>query len=201
MDKLKFIIAKNIQKLRIEREMTQQQLAEVLNYSDKTISKWERGESLPDIIILKQLSDYFGVSLDYLTEEEHQNTKEKTLEKKTSKRNYYILTAISIFLVFLIATLIFYILKILLPGTIYPWLCYGYAVPLALVVWLVFNSIWFDPRKNYVIISFLVWSLLASLFLTFYMIGYEIWPILLVGIPAQIVIILWSGLKGKKVEE
>lgn len=196
MQELKLIVAKNIQKLRQEKQMTQLELAERLNYSDKSVSKWERGESLPDIIVLKTIADLFEVTLDYLVEEEH---KEKTLSKEVKNRNFrrncYIVTGISIFIVVLLATLLYVILAMVLPGTNYPWLCYAYAIPAALIVWLVFNSIWFNPRKNFLIVSFLVWSLLLALYMTFHMLGFSILPILLVGIPAQMIIWVWSRLR------
>lgn len=201
MQELKFIIAKNIQKLRLEKGMTQLELAEKLNYSDKSISKWERGESLPDIVVLKSVADLFEVTLDYLVEEEHfEQPAAKEATDRNRKKNYHIITGTSILIVALMATLLFGILAMVFPGTGYPWLCYAYAVPMALVVWLVFNSIWFDPRKNYLIVSFLVWSLLVALYMTFSMRGYRIWPILLVGIPAQIIIWIWSGLQKNKAE-
>ena len=198
MQELKFIIAKNIQRLRQERGMTQLELAEKLNYSDKTISKWERGESLPDIVVLKTVADLFEVTLDYLVEEEHS---EKPVTKEAMNKNYrrncYIITGTSIFMVALVATLIFGILTIFFPKTGYPWLCYAYAVPVGFIVWLVFNSIWFNPRRNFVIVSLLVWSLLLALYLTFFLLGFHILPILLVGIPAQLIVWLWSKMKNK----
>lgn len=198
MQELKFIIAKNIQKLRQEKGMTQWELAEKLNYSDKSVSKWERGESLPDIVVLKAVADLFEVTLDYLVEEEHDGKPvTKEIRDRIYRRNCYIITGTSIFIVVLIATLIFGILFMFFPGTGYPWLCYAYAVPAALIVWLVFNSIWFNPRKNFMIVSLLVWSLLLALYLTFSMMEYHIIPILLVGIPAQLIIWMWSRLKDK----
>lgn len=198
MQELKFIIAKNIQKLRQEKGMTQLELAGKLNYSDKSVSKWERGESLPDIVVLKMIADLFEVTLDYLVEDEHDG---KLVTKEMMNRNYRrnccIITGTSIFIVALMATLIYVILAMIFPGTSYPWLCYAYAIPAALVVWLVFNSIWFNPRRNFLIVSLLVWSLLLALYLTFSMMGFHIWPILLVGIPAQIIIWMWSKLKNK----
>lgn len=195
---LKFVIAKNIQKLRQEKGMTQLELAEKLNYSDKSVSKWERGESMPDIGVLKNVADLFEVTLDYLVEEEH---KEKPVAKEVVERNnirnYYIITGTSIFMVGLMATLIYVILAMVFPGTKYPWLCYAYAVPASIVVWLVFNSIWFNRRKNFLIVSLLVWSLLLALYLTFSIQGFYIWPILLVGIPAQGIVWMWSKLKNK----
>ena len=199
MQDLKFIIAKNIQKLRQEKGMTQAELAEKINYSDKTVSKWERGESLPDIVVLKNVADLFEVTLDYLVEEEHEgNPVTREMMDRNYRRNCYIITGTSIFIVALMATLIYVILAMIFPGTAYPWLCYAYAVPVALIVWLVFNSIWFTPRKNFLIVSLLVWSLLLALYLTFAMVNFNIWPILLVGIPAQVIIWMWSKLKNKK---
>ena len=198
MQELKFTIAKNIQKLRQEKGMTQLELAEKLNYSDKSVSKWERGESLPDIVVLKAVADLFEVTLDYLVEEEH-NGKPVTKEMMNHnyRRNCCIITGTSIFIVALIATLIYVILAMIFPKTSYPWLCYAYAIPAALIVWLVFNSIWFNPRRNFLIVSLLVWSLLLALYLTFSMRGFHIWPIILVGIPAQLIIWIWSKLKNK----
>ena len=198
MQDLKFTIAKNIQKLRQEKGMTQLELAEKLNYSDKSVSKWERGESLPDIAVLKSVADLFEVTLDYLVEEEHTGKPvTKEMMDRNYKRNCYIITGTSIFMVVLMASLIFGILSMFFPGTGYPWLCYIYAIPTALIVWLVFNSIWFNPRKNFMIVSFLVWSLLLALYLTFFVMGFQILPILLVGIPAQLIIWMWSRLKDK----
>ena len=198
MQELKFIIAKNIQKLRQEKGMTQLELAEKLNYSDKSISKWERGESLPDVVVLKAVADLFEVTLDYLVEEEHSGKPvTKEMMDKNYRRNCYIITGTSIFIVSLMATLVYVILAMIFPGTSYPWLCYAYAIPAALIVWLVFNSIWFNPRRNFFIVSLLVWSLLLALYFTFSMLGFYIWPIILVGIPAQIIIWMWSRLKNK----
>lgn len=199
MQELKLVIAKNIQRLRQEKGMTQLELAEKLNYSDKSVSKWERGESLPDIVVLKSIADLFEVTLDYLVEEEHtgRTVVKAEMKENISKRNYYIITGTSIFIVAIIAALIYVILAMIFPGTSYPWLCYVYAVPAGLIVWLVFNSIWFNPRKNFTIVSLLVWSLLAALYLTFSMMGFHIWPIFLIGIPAQIIIWMWSRLKNK----
>lgn len=203
MQELKFVIAKNIQALRQQKGMTQAELAGKLNYSDKSVSKWERGESLPDITVLKSVADLFEVSLDYLVEEEHvEMTVSPGLSKEISdgrkKRNYYIITATSIFIVAIIASLLYVILAMVYPGTGYPWLCYAYAVPVAMIVWLVFNSIWFNPHLNFMIVSMMIWSLLAALYFTFFVQGYRIWLILLLGIPIQIIIWMWSNLRKKR---
>ena len=53
MEDLKQIFAENLSALRKKKGWTQMELAERLHYSDKAVSKWERGESLPDVVILK----------------------------------------------------------------------------------------------------------------------------------------------------
>ena len=64
MDELKEIIAKNLTELRTCAHLTQLQLAEMLNYSDKAVSKWERGEAVPDIRVLKKLADIYNITVD-----------------------------------------------------------------------------------------------------------------------------------------
>ena len=68
MDELRSIFAENVAALRRAAGMTQLQMAERLNYSDKAISKWERGESIPDVAMLKAVADLFSVPVDYLLE-------------------------------------------------------------------------------------------------------------------------------------
>jgi transcriptional regulator with XRE-family HTH domain len=194
-------LPENLKKYRIKKNLTQEEVAVFLGITPQSVSKWERGESLPDIVVLKTVADLLEVTLDYLVEEEHEGKPvTKEMLDKNYRRNCYIITGTSIFIVALMATLIFVILAMIFPGTSYPWLCYAYSVPVALIVWLVFNSIWFNPRKNFMIVSLMVWSLLLALYMTFSMLGFYIWPILLVGIPAQMIIVVWSKLKNKNKE-
>lgn len=199
MDDLKNIIAKNISDLRREKGYTQLELAEKLNYSDKSISKWERAEAIPDVAVLKEIADLFGVSLDYMVEAEH---KKKTLDKISDFKkvhNRAFITGICVILVWLIALIGFIITDIIVgSGIKLTWLPFVYAVPISFLVWLVLNSIWFNKRRNFLIISFLMWSSLAALFLSFMLFGINFWKILIIGIPAQVIIILWSMIKGSK---
>ena len=66
MDELKNIVASNLIELRVASGMTQSQLAEKINYSDKSVSKWERAEAIPDVAVLKNIAEVFGVTVDYL---------------------------------------------------------------------------------------------------------------------------------------
>lgn len=194
MNDYKRIIANNIAELRKAVPYTQAELAEKLNYSDKAVSKWERGESIPDVVVLKQIADLFGVTVDYLLQETHDDYSVTQSVPFQKKKKHVIITLLSCALVFLIATVFFALLGITTElGRL--WLAYVYCVPICSILLIVFNSIWGNQRINYYYISLLVWSLLASIYLT---VGdYTNWLIFIIGIPGQIIILLWSGLKAK----
>ena len=198
MNDLKNIIAKNIAELRKENSMTQFELAEKLNYTDKAVSKWERGESVPDIAVLKHISEIFGVSIDYLTEDGHESKRElKNRKNKRKKKNHGFVTGIAIVMVWLVATLVFVVIESVPLNTKLHYLAFVYAIPASLIVWLVFNSIWFSFRRNFVIISLLVWSVLIAIYLNLLLCGINLWLIFVLGIPAEAIIIMWSRIKNK----
>ena len=193
MEITKSIVAKNIGRLRQASGMTQAELAAKLNYSDKAVSKWERGESLPDVAVLAQVADLFQVSLDWLVRGEVMSAEPAVKER--SRTNRVLVTIMSIVLVWLVASLVFMVIHLITGGNVANILVFIYAVPASLIVWLVFNSIWFRPRMNYLIISLLMWSLLGTIHMTILPFGYNVWPIYLLGIPSQLIIFVWSRLK------
>ncbi len=199
LTELRDVIAKNIYELRTSAEMTQLALAEVLNYSDKAVSKWERAESVPDVFMLKRIADYFGVTIDYLLTADHTETKQNKISGRTRARTHFIISFLAMSLVWLIATTAFVLLHIFAADSAFPaWMTFLYAVPISSVVGLVFNSIWGKSRLNYAIISILIWSFLLSIFLTSILIwSANIWPIFLVGAPGQVIVILWSGINTR----
>lgn len=196
MEELKLIIAKNIAELRKKNGMTQAEFAEKLNYSDKAISKWERGESVPDIATLKQIAEMFGVTIDYLLEEDH--TKADALMdtlRRDRKRNNIIITLLSFMLVWLLATII-YVSLTYIPDVASPWHSYVYALPISLIVLLVFNCIWGKRKWTFVLVSLLVWTILAATFIIGF--GDITWSVFLIGVPAQIIVLLWSHIRMRK---
>lgn len=205
MKDLKLTIAKNIAELRREHDLTQLQLAEKLNYSDKAISKWERGESIPDVAVLVEIAKIFSVSLDYLVTEDHAEDQLKTDEelrhkeatRKIIDKNHRAITGISIEAVWLVAVIFFVPIALFGPDNDAKWLCFVYAVPVASIVWLIFNTIWFNRRKNYIIISVLVWSLLASIHITALICGAQWHLVYLLGLPAELIIVLCSAITKK----
>lgn len=200
MEDLKPVIAKNITTLRQQARMTQSELAERLNYSDKAISKWERAESMPDVAVLKAIADLFGVPLDYLIRAEHPVQEEQPAQEPApfvpnARHNHRVITTLSVLLVWFVATLVYVMMDVLKPSLWRHWVVFLYAVPTSMVVWLVFNSIWFNRRINYVIISLLTWSVLIGVVATLFTFGIFAWQILLLGIPGQVIIFIWSRLQ------
>lgn len=168
MEDIKSTVAKNITDLRILNNMTQMELGAKLNYSDKTISKWERGESTPDIAVLVQIASLFGVSLDYLAGIENIDDRVKENARSEKKYNHRIITYIAEGAVWCVAVLAFIITSLVARDATFQWLYFVYALPIAVIVRLVFNSIWFNPRNNYLIISVLMWAILAAIQITFW---------------------------------
>ena len=197
MADVKSTVAKNITELRIINNMTQAELAEKLHYSDKTVSKWERGESTPDISVLVEIADLFCVSLDYIARGE--NIDEEVIVNKCSEAiyNHRVITYLSEGLVGFIALLAFIITSLVSSAT-FQWLYFVYALPIVMIIRLIFNSIWFNPRNNYLIISILMWSVLAAIHVTFLYFKINIGLIYLLGIAGEIIIILWSFIKKPK---
>lgn len=193
---MKSNVAKNISELRKSHNLTQIELSQKLNYSDKAVSKWERAESLPDVTVLKEIANLFSVSVDYLLEEKHD--KQKALSSshmiRQKKHNHVLITLISTSLVFLIATIAYVVLG-LFSVKLPIWMAYIYALPVACVVLLVFNSIWGKRLWNFVFVTMLVWTILLAMYLSIR--AENIWLIFLIGIPAQVIILLWGKLKFK----
>ena len=192
MEDIKQTIADNITELRKGMHLTQAELAEKMGYTDKAISKWERAESIPDIVTLKEFASLSGVTLDYLVEKEHPEN--RVALTKHARSNRMVISLLAAAAVWLIATVLFVYLKIFgIPDV---WKVFAGAVPVTMIVLLVFNSIWGKTKLNYVIISVLVWSALA--FAYFMLMQYNLFLIFLIGIPIQVMVILWSRIKTYK---
>ncbi len=200
MEDIKSNLAKNITELRILHNMTQLELGEKLNYSDKTISKWERAESSPDLSALVEMADLFGVTLDYLIRSE--NIEEAVVERKTKETSFnrravsYIAEGGG----WIVAIFAFIVTTLITNQMTFQWLYFVYALPVVLIVKLIFNSIWFNPRHNYLIISALMWSIFVAIHITFLYFKVNVSLIYLLGVAGQIVIILCSYIKKPKIK-
>lgn len=197
---LKEIIAKNIIKYRKELGLTQLELAEKLNYSDKTLSKWERAESVPDVATLKQLAELFNVSVDILISEENTVTPFVPLPKKKkgiSKKNIIAISLISVAIVWLVALIVFMFVKALQIDFENKWLIFIYAIPATMIVLLVFAGIWGNNVSHFFTSSLLVWSLALTFNLTLKIDGNYLFYV--IAIPLQIMaFIYFIIIKNKK---
>ena len=197
LEELKAIIASNIAALRKDAGLTQADLAQKLCYSDKAVSKGERGESIPDVIVLKQVSDLFSVSVDYLLESHEDGETPRDAVAERPAFNRFLIGAVSSGSVWLAATVLFVILSIAsvsLP--LGNWTVFVYALPVSIIVALVFCCIWGTKSAKAVAVSLLMWSILVSLCITINQ--PKIWLLLIIGIPGQIIILLSFGIGNRK---
>lgn len=188
---VKKIVADNLVKLRKSKDMTQGDLAKVLSYSDKTISKWEHADSLPDIAVLSEIAEFYGVTLNDLTSE---NAIENVQKQNTFDYNYAIISCLIATAVFLIATIVFVYCHIIFDENV--WTAFVWAVPASAATLLLFNR--HSRRKNKVLAaslnSVLLWSCLMAFYLQF--LNLQLWLIFLIGVPVQLIIIFLTQLKN-----
>jgi len=209
-DKLKKQIGANIAAYRKRMQLTQAGLAEKLNYSDKAVSKWERGESAPDVQTLAQLAELFDVTVNDLLIDPNElpettgtmervmgRAVEKTLKRKADKR---IILMLSSLLVWFVALFLFVVVSSLdVPKS---WLAFIYAVPANAIVLLSLRSAWHDFRWNQVLISVIMWGGILSIYITLYVFAHvNVWKMFLLGIPGQLAILLWFRLYRKTAKE
>ena len=193
-DELKNQIGKNIAEYRKLAGLSQIDFAERLNYSDKAVSKWERGESLPDIIVLKQIADLFGISVNDLLGEK--DTKKKRIDLKKLLRNKIFVLTLSIGIVWLVATIVCAFILIFNAPQKLAWLPFIYALPISAIISIVFTSLWKHRLWLFISQSMLVWTFVLSICLSVDYSG--IWYMFIIAIPLQILIILWNLMKWKK---
>ncbi len=196
MDDLKVIVASNLIKLRTGAKLTQAELAEKLNYSDKSVSKWERAEAIPDVATLKDICGLFGVTLDYVTSEHTDWTPPKTRPEVDTRA----ITSVAMLGTAMLALIIFVIFWIL--GRIV-WITFIYAVTAELVLYLILHSVWSGGAYNYLIVGALVVSVFVSLYFSFFVFAHEnLWQLFLLLIPAELIVFVSSRIRKKpKAEE
>ena len=201
-EKLKRQIGNNIAAYRKQAGLTQAGLAEKLNYSDKAVSKWERGESVPDVLTMIHLAEQFSISVNDLLmdfdelpgnpgklEKAMTQVSEKALKRKANKN---VILALSSTLVWFVALLAFVLLSSFDFLDKYSCLLFFYAIPVNAIVLLSLRSAWHDFRWNKALISIIAWGSLLSIYITILTIfGYSFWKIFLLGFPGQVAIYLW----------
>lgn len=181
-------IAKNLTLLRKEHKLTQQALAEKLNYSDKAISRWERGETLPDVETLCRVCDLYGVRFEYLLIEEHPEGERAESKKVRNLTVRLLVTLIAVCTVWVVATVAYTCGRMM--GVERCWTLFIWALPLTGLVSVICNRMLIRSRLMAVIAgSLTVWCLLLSIYLQL-LVFRNLWPLFLIGVPIQAMIIL-----------
>ena len=140
--------------------MTQLELANKFNFSDKTISKWESGESLPNIEILCKLAEFYGITLNDLINENLEVDEIDKLANKNLTTNKAIISLLAISIIWIITTIIYTYVKVNSGHNL--WTLFIWAVPLSLLVALIFNSVWGNRKIGLFLFSFLLWTTITS---------------------------------------
>ena len=196
MDEIKKNVAANITANRKRLNMTQLQLAEMLNYTDKAVSKWERGEAVPDVFVLKKMADIFGITVDELISSPAEGIEEPQEQRKLTRGSKALIAVISAGLVWLVATVVF--VALLWAGVNKAWLSFVYALPLSAIVFTVFGRIWEKKWRTAIAASVLIWSMALAVHLT--LLAFReanLWLVFIVCIPLQILTVLWFVLRIK----
>lgn len=206
MKALKEIIAINISNLRKASGYTQITFSEKINYSNKTVSKWERGESTPDVDTLKQIADMFEVPIQYLFEDHSEEEDDKIIKATSQKpKIQFCINLIAVCSIWILATIIF-VYKAVFEKDLevkYFWPIFVIAIPVSCFVLKILNKMWYkNVTYGLILSSLLIWSLITSIFLTALVLPpyHNLWLLFIVGIPIQVVVILYNVLKylGRK---
>lgn len=194
MSDIKEVIAANLIRLRQQAGLTQLQLAEMLNYSDKAVSKWERGESVPDIRILVQLADIYHITVDDIVREPHGAV---VKPKLNLKKKHVLISLLSAGLVWLVAAGIFMILRYVSSCRDLAHLTFVVAPLVSFVVLTVFSVLW--AKRIFVALSCsgIVWSvaLIVHVFIVVFGKDIEVWPFYIVAAAVEILLIGWFVLR------
>ncbi|MBR3905950.1 MAG: helix-turn-helix transcriptional regulator [Clostridia bacterium] len=174
-------IARNLTFYRKLAGHTQAELAEQLNYSDKSVSKWERGEGVPDIYVLQQIAELYHITVnDLISTQEPQ---------PPVKKPRLLILLLSLGLVWLAATVLFFALMLLCPTLPGKWLCFLYAVPVSGIILTVFTCLWWSLWKRCLSVAVIIWGLAVCIHLTVPLPGTFL--IYVVAAVVQVIFILW----------
>ena len=185
------IIAENLIYYRKAMGLTQLEIAEQFNYSDKSISKWERAEGLPDVLVLKALADFYGIRVDDFFKEE----KRRIIMSKKSR--HWFIVGLSELLLWFVFGLAFVILSLALPHAFHWWLIFIYASAASFILAVIWAGIYHQKFFQLLATTGIIWHGITSIYLTmlFYTSVPNLWLLFLVGIPLEGLAILWYFLK------
>lgn len=196
MKDTKAVVAENLAALRKARGLTQAQLAEKFNYSDKAVCRWERGDTLPDINTLCALAEFYGVTMNDLVDRSFEVSVSDNKEKNLFK--YRLLISIMmVAVIWLFATVFFTTCMALLKHAY--WLIFIWAIPMSGLVLYRFWRRAMPTVLKIIVASITVWTLITAIFLHLFLLNnVNAWMLFLVGIPLEFIIIFWQQIKYYK---
>ena len=194
LSELKLISASNIIKLRTEAGLTQAELGEKLNYSDKTISKWERGEAIPDAYVLTQMAEIFGVTVDYLlsSHDAWEPPEQQAARQEEAGYSVNMIIAISVLGVWTMALTIFVLLWLF---DIILWETFIVALPVSILTYMVLICVFRRRQHLQFVIAAFVLSMFILLYFTLPM--QKPWQLFLIAIPAEIIVFLSCNIRRR----
>ncbi|MBQ8885572.1 MAG: helix-turn-helix transcriptional regulator [Clostridia bacterium] len=205
-------IAKNLIYYRKNAGLTQAELAALINYSDKSVSKWESAGGVPDIYILLKLAELYKITVDDLVYGEarkKQTEEEKSRARKLPSWTETLLMLLTSGIVWLLATIGFVTGNLFIAGKPW-WLLFIGALPLNAILILVLSAVWKKKILNFISVSLLIWTALVCIYLNLRALidgigaidKHNLWLLFLLGIPLQVLEIFWvffrMALKSKR---
>ncbi|MBR1868290.1 MAG: helix-turn-helix transcriptional regulator [Clostridia bacterium] len=197
MEDLKIIFAQNLIALRKRDKLTQAELAEKINYSDKAVSKWERGESIPDVAVLKSIGDHFGVTIDFLITQRNDSEaikEQSAYARSVKKKNKVLISIIPTIAILLVATIAFVCVYPVAPDWKTAIYCFVFPLPLCAMLEFIFSAIWGKKVITFIFVSLFLWLLILDVF---FIIGFTLqyYPLIfIVGLPTEIVVAMSFGI-------
>ena len=193
LNELKLISASNIIKLRTEKGLTQAELGAMLNYSDKTISKWERGEAIPDAYVLTQMAELFGVSVDFILSSH--DKWEKPKENEVEEVHYSVERIIAIAVIGTLTAFLIAFVTLWLMGIV-EWRLFLFALSAAILVYMVLICVFRRTRHLQYVIALFVASLFVIVYFT--LPKANPWQLFLILVPAEVIVFLACNIRVRK---
>lgn len=189
MENLKEIISKNLIKLRQHAKLTQLELAQKIQYSDKSVSKWERGESLPDIEVLVKLSEIYNTNINTFIEKDNS----KIFTQRLKNMSHTMISLLSSAFVFFLASIVFAVLFMIPSTKLISWISFIYAIPISGIILLILNIKWKDILSQAIFSSIIIWGIIISICISIH--HADIWSLCVIGFVLELLIIFGFILK------
>ena len=194
MSDVKQTITDNLIALRKSRNLTQQDVASYLNYTDKAVSRWETGESLPDISVLQKLAEFYGVDFEYLIKAHDEPVKPEKPAANHIKVAVFLLFAVCCFTLATIA----YVYSIVIDNRYY-WVAFIWALPASFLIGFILSNRWWNRILTASFLSATVWTLILGVYLQLiYWNITDVWALFLLGVPIQLIIVLLLYIRKDK---